>query len=113
MNEPFFKLIHLGKQIKIKSAGLIVNVVINDKMTSQDEKNDEVLVGAGYQNSDDSAPVSYGFNLVNENLFSRSFVIESLPKDSDVDCYSTDPADLKPVECSGKLHLRRANKDDH
>ena len=111
MGEPFFKLVHLGKQIQIKSAGFIIDLGINDKMSSQDGKSDEVLVGGGYQNSD-SEPVSYGFMLAKDDLFSRSFVIESLPKDSDVDCFSTDPADLKPVECTGKLHLRRPNKDD-
>lgn len=96
----------------MKSAGYMLSLIINDKSLSRDGEKQELVVGAGLQNPDGSNGARYAFILTNDNLFDRSFVIENIPKDSDVDCYKTDPADLKPEECNGLL-LRQPNKDDY
>ena len=42
----------------------------------------------------------------------KSFVIESLPDDSKMDCKNTGLVDLKPDSCRGKVQLRALTADD-
>ena len=115
MGEPFFKLTHLGRQIKLKSAGMNkFNFKVYDKSTF-----DPVTIKDGEKFSlRASAPSTdpylwdYGMRLAEKELLDRSFVIESLPQGTDFNCGRPNSVNLKPVGCRGDLHLRRPNKDD-
>ena len=53
-----------------------------------------------------------GHMIVAGALAEKSFVIESLPVDSKLDCKDTDLVGLKPNLCRGKVQLRELTSDD-
>ena len=110
-NEPYFKVTHLGKQMKVKSAGFISNLAILDKGETEDGEKQEFAVRALHEN-EGKPNLNYHFILFNENVFDQSFVVETIPRNSDFDCFKSDPAVLKPAECKG-MRLRQPNKDDY
>ena len=111
-NEPYFKVAHFEKRIKMKSSGFMLDFAIVDKSESEEAGKQGFLVGIIHENSDGSEPWNYRFVLANENVFDRSFVVETIPKGSDVDCYRSGPVDLKPEECNG-LRLRQPTNQDY
>lgn len=107
--KPFSQVVHLKKQITIRSSGFerFSLTKFNERYLNG-ERVWELILSTGYRKESGVRVWKNYFHLTQEEDFiNQTFVIESLPLNTDFDCHDTDLADLKPSRCYGDLRLRR------
>ena len=103
-----FKVIFDKGWIRTRSVGLDeLSVGYLPQSNGQNEFSVDAMVTHAY----DRTSKSRNMKLLN-NLTERSFVVEGLTEHDTVDCYRTDPADLKPTDCNGQIQLRPLKDDE-
>ena len=103
-----FKVIFDKRSIRTQSLGLDeLSVADLPQSNGQDKFSVDALVTFAYDRTSKDR-----YMKLLSNLTERSFVVEGLTEHDTVDCYRTEPADLKPIECNGQIQLRPLADDD-